>query len=149
MAEHMRAHGIDVRLGVNVDAIVRDEEAPCGACASRGAGNDGGARRSRPTSWSATIGVVPNTGFLAGQRADALARAARSRRTTRCGRPCPDVWAAGDCANVTWADGSRRPEQLWYTARDQGRVAARSMLGDEVAYRRGTWYNSAKFFDLE
>jgi hypothetical protein len=23
------------------------------------------------------------------------------------------------------------------------------MLGDDVAYRRGTWYNSAKFFDLE
>jgi hypothetical protein len=23
------------------------------------------------------------------------------------------------------------------------------MLGDEIAYRRGTWYNSAKFFDLE
>ena len=23
------------------------------------------------------------------------------------------------------------------------------MLGDEVAYRRGSWYNSAKFFDLE
>ena len=23
------------------------------------------------------------------------------------------------------------------------------MLGDEVRYRRGTWYNSAKFFDLE
>jgi NADPH-dependent 2,4-dienoyl-CoA reductase/sulfur reductase-like enzyme len=61
----------------------------------------------------------------------------------------PDVWAAGDCANVTWADGSRRPEQLWYTARDQGRLAARSLLGDEAAYRRGTWYNSAKFFDLE
>jgi hypothetical protein len=61
----------------------------------------------------------------------------------------PDVWAAGDCANVTWVDASRRPEQLWYTARDQGRAAARSMLGDDVAYRRGTWYNSAKFFDLE
>ena len=61
----------------------------------------------------------------------------------------PDVWAAGDCANVTWADGSRRPEQLWYTARDQGRVAGLSMLGDGALYRRGTWYNSAKFFDLE
>jgi len=61
----------------------------------------------------------------------------------------PDVWAAGDCANVTWADGSRRPEQLWYTARDQGRAAAASMLGDAVAYRRGATYNSAKFFDLE
>jgi hypothetical protein len=23
------------------------------------------------------------------------------------------------------------------------------MLGDDVAYRRGTWYNSAKFFDIE
>jgi hypothetical protein len=23
------------------------------------------------------------------------------------------------------------------------------MLGDDVSYRRGTWYNSAKFFDLE
>jgi hypothetical protein len=23
------------------------------------------------------------------------------------------------------------------------------MRGDEVTYRRGTWYNSAKFFDLE
>ena len=60
-----------------------------------------------------------------------------------------DVYAAGDCANVTWADGTRRPEQLWYTARDQGRVAAQAMLGDEVTYRRGTWYNSAKFFDIE
>jgi hypothetical protein len=61
----------------------------------------------------------------------------------------PGVWAAGDCANVTWIDGSRRPEQLWYTARDQGQVAAASMAGDETTYRRGAWYNSAKFFDLE
>jgi hypothetical protein len=28
-------------------------------------------------------------------------------------------------------------------------VAARSILGDTVSYRRGTWYNSAKFFDVE
>jgi hypothetical protein len=50
---------------------------------------------------------------------------------------------------VAWLDGSRRPEQLWYTARDQGRAAAASMQGDDVRYSRGTWYNSAKFFDLE
>ena len=42
----------------------------------------------------------------------------------------PDVGAARDCANVTWANGSRRPEQLRYTARDSvsaghpGRTAA-------------------------
>ena len=55
-------------------------------------------------------------------RASLSRRAAPSRWTTRCDASAPDVWAAGDCANVTWADGSRRPEQLWYTARDQGRV---------------------------
>jgi NADPH-dependent 2,4-dienoyl-CoA reductase/sulfur reductase-like enzyme len=95
-----------------------------------------------------TIGVVPNTAFLEGGEVALAANGAietdDALRTT-----APDVWAAGDCANVTWYDGSRRPEQLWYTARDQGRVAARSMLGDDVAYRRGTFYNSAKFFDIE
>jgi NAD(P)H-nitrite reductase large subunit len=95
-----------------------------------------------------TIGVVPNTGFLAG---GALSLAANGAIETNDAlrASAPDVWAAGDCANVTWGDGSRRPEQLWYTAREQGRLAARSMLGDEVGYRRGTPYNSAKFFDLE
>ena len=95
------------------------------------------------------IGVVPNTGFLAGCGLDALGERRHRGRRRRCARALPGVWAAGDCANVTWIDGSRRPEQLWYTARDQGRVAAASMAGDAAAYRRGTWYNSAKFFDLE
>ena len=35
------------------------------------------------------------------------------------------------------------------TARDQGRTAARGMLGDEAHYARGTWYNSAKLMDIE
>ncbi|HND33237.1 MAG TPA: FAD-dependent oxidoreductase, partial [Myxococcota bacterium] len=61
----------------------------------------------------------------------------------------PGVWAAGDCAKVEWIDGSRRPEQLWYTARDQGRVAGANMGGEERSYRRIHWYNSAKFFDAE
>lgn len=62
---------------------------------------------------------------------------------------CAGIYAAGDCASVEWFDGTRRPEQLWYTARDQGLVAARNMLGDEVCYKRGALYNSAKFFDIE
>src|SRR5207249_9233700 len=75
------------------------------------------------------IGVVPNTGFLAdsGLR---LSKGGAVEVDDALRASAPDVWAAGDCANVTWADGSRRPEQLWYTARDQGRVAAASMLGD-------------------
>jgi NADPH-dependent 2,4-dienoyl-CoA reductase/sulfur reductase-like enzyme len=95
----------------------------------------------------ATIGVVPNTAFLKG--ALDLSKSGAIEVDTSLKTNAPDVWAAGDCANVTWADGSKRPEQLWYTARDQGRVAAASMLGDKVSYARGTWYNSAKFFDIE
>ncbi len=140
VAAHVRGHGVDVRLDAPVSEMARD-----------------GARirlslpgESLPVDHVVgAIGVVPNTGFL---RESGLALADNGAievddalRSTNA----PGVWAAGDCANVTWIDGSRRPEQLWYTARDQGRVAARSMLGDTVAYRRGTWYNSAKFFDIE
>jgi len=141
VSEHMRAHGVDVRLGINVEAILR--------------GPDGRPRAVRvdgselPTDLVATsIGVVPSTAFLAGGPV-ALSKGGAIEVDDALRTGTPDVWAGGDCANVTWADGSRRPEQLWYTARDQGRIAAQSMLGDEVAYRRGTWYNSAKFFDLE
>ena len=141
VAEHMREEGIDVRLGVEVQEILRG---PAGELRGVRFGGE-----EHPADLVLTsIGVVPNTQFLSssglrmgqggGIEVDDALRAS-----------APEVWAAGDCANVTWADGTRRPEQLWYTARDQGRVAAASMLGDEVSYRRGTWYNSAKFFDLE
>jgi NADPH-dependent 2,4-dienoyl-CoA reductase/sulfur reductase-like enzyme len=142
VSEHMRAHGIDVRLGVNLSSIERAES--------------GGARGVRLATGETlaadlvvvSIGVVPNTAFLAGGGL-ALSKGGAVEVDDALRTNLPEVWAAGDCANVTWSDGSRRPEQLWYTARDQGRAAAASMLGDEVRYRRGTWYNSAKFFDLE
>jgi NADPH-dependent 2,4-dienoyl-CoA reductase/sulfur reductase-like enzyme len=142
VTEHMRHHGLDVRFGVNVQEILR--------------GEGGGPRAVRLETGDevpcelvvCAIGVVPHTKFLEGSGI-ALSKGGAVEVDDALKASAPDVYAAGDCANVTWADGSRRPEQLWYTARDQGRVAARAMLGDEVAYRRGTWYNSAKFFDLE
>jgi NADPH-dependent 2,4-dienoyl-CoA reductase/sulfur reductase-like enzyme len=142
VTEHMRDHGIETHLGANVEAIVRAEGGRPRAVRLE-AGQD------LPADLVVSaIGVVPNTDFLAGSPI-ALSKGGAVEVDDALKASVPDVWAAGDCANVTWADGSRRPEQLWYTARDQGRVAARSMLGDDVAYRRGTWYNSAKFFDLE
>jgi NADPH-dependent 2,4-dienoyl-CoA reductase/sulfur reductase-like enzyme len=142
VAEHLRSRGLDVRLGTGVEAVLRRGDGRIRAV--RLAGGDEVAADLVVS----TIGVVPNTSILAGSGLSVAANGAietdDALRTS-----APDVWAAGDCANVTWYDGSRRPEQLWYTARDQGRLAARSMLGDEVAYRRGAWYNSAKFFDME
>ncbi len=148
VATHIRAHGVDVRLGETVSAMVRGGVAggPPPAPGARFTLTVGGAPLE-VDHVVAAIGVVPNTAFLrdAVPLADSGAIEVDDALRTRV----PGVWAAGDCANVTWVDGSRRPEQLWYTARDQGRAAARSMLGDDVTYRRGTWYNSAKFFDIE
>ncbi|HET7293330.1 MAG TPA: NAD(P)/FAD-dependent oxidoreductase, partial [Vicinamibacteria bacterium] len=141
VADHMRERGIDVRLGVNVDEIVRGDD-------GRIRGVKVGPDVIECDLVAAAIGVVPNTAFLRGSGL-ALSRGGAVEVDDALKAGAPDVWAAGDCANVTWADGTRRPEQLWYTARDQGRAAALSMLGDEVRYRRGTWYNSAKFFDIE
>ena len=94
------------------------------------------------------IGVVPNTEWLEGSSIE------RDERggivvDAQLQTSLPDVYAAGDCASVRWFDGSRRPEQLWYTARDQGRVAGRALLGEGDGYARGTWYNSAKLMDIE
>jgi NADPH-dependent 2,4-dienoyl-CoA reductase/sulfur reductase-like enzyme len=143
VAEHLRGHGVDVLLGATVDEVVRD-----GAGRIRGVRLAAGSGEVPADLVVSTIGVEPNTGFLAGSGLT-LAKSGAIETDDALRTSAPDVWAAGDCANVTWLDGSRRPEQLWYTARDQGRLAARSMLGDEVTYKRGTWYNSAKFFDLE
>jgi NADPH-dependent 2,4-dienoyl-CoA reductase/sulfur reductase-like enzyme len=141
VAAHIRHHGLDVRTGTPVDAMERrgdklvlklpNEELPVDLVVG-------------------AIGVVPNTEFLkeSGVALHAQSGAIEVGDDLQS-TSAPDVYAAGDCANVTWPDGSRRPEQIWYTSRDQGRAAARAMLGDEVKYRRGTWYNSAKFFDIE
>jgi 3-phenylpropionate/trans-cinnamate dioxygenase ferredoxin reductase subunit len=141
----MREHGVDVRLEHEVEKLVGDD-----------AGNvvrietDHGAIDADCA--VIAIGVEPNTEWLA-QSADQRAVELDARggivvdaslRTT-----AEDVWAAGDCASVEWFDGTKRPEQLWYTARDQGRVAARALLGDDTRYRRPTWYNSAKLMDVE
>lgn len=63
----------------------------------------------------------------------------------------PDVWAAGDCAQLRTPQPGRRPtEALWYTARAMGEVVARNVLGAIPSpYQPGIWFNSAKFFDIE
>ncbi len=141
VAEHMRHEGVEVRLGGSVEEIARTLEGRIRAVKVDG--------QEIPCDLvAASIGVVPNTAFLKTSGL-ALSQGGAIEADDALRASAAEVWTAGDCANVDWADGSRRPEQLWYTARDQGRVVARSMLGDAVQYRRGTWYNSAKFFDIE
>jgi NADPH-dependent 2,4-dienoyl-CoA reductase/sulfur reductase-like enzyme len=150
VAEHVRAQGVDVRLGAAVQEIARRADGrPSAVLVGPAPGVSGVQAESLAADLVVSaIGVVPRTGFLDGS---GVALAANGGIETDDGlrTSAPDVWAAGDCANVTTPEGSRRVEQLWYTAREQGRVAGRSLLGDPVVYRRSGPFNSAKFFDLE
>jgi NADPH-dependent 2,4-dienoyl-CoA reductase/sulfur reductase-like enzyme len=137
----MREHGVDVHLDEEVRALEGDE-----------AGNVARVVTERSSHEAecvvVAIGVVPNTEWLEGSAIERDAAGGvlvdESQRTH-----APSVFAAGDCASVRWADGTIRPEPLWYTARDQGRVAGRGLVGEHATYARGTWYNSAKLMDIE
>ena len=55
----------------------------------------------------------------------------------------------GDCAEVDSSPAPPFVEQMWYSAKRQGELAALSMLGDSVDYAPPLFYNSAKFFEME
>lgn len=165
IARALREHGVEVHLGAEIDELEGDDD-----------GNITAVRTKQDARMEAdvavvAIGVVPNTDWLT---TTPIERDTTDRRATaprdaaqpggkmlvrdRAGgiivdsglqTSVKDVFAAGDCASVLWFDGQRRPEQLWYTARDQGRTAARRLCGDEASYVRGTFYNSAKLMDIE
>ncbi len=61
----------------------------------------------------------------------------------------PDVYAAGDCAELSLPGRPPLVEQIWYAAKRHGEHAASAMLGDPVAYHPPLFFNSAKFFDIE
>ncbi len=62
----------------------------------------------------------------------------------------PDVYAAGDCAEIVNPDGGRNLiQQVWYTGKMQGEVVGDALAGEKRTYDPGIWFNSAKFFDLE
>lgn len=61
----------------------------------------------------------------------------------------PDIFAAGDCAEIVLDDGKRLLQQVWYTGRFQGEIAAANLLGGSLTHQAGVWFNSAKFIDLE
>jgi len=141
IADRMGHHGVDVHLEHEVEMLEADSDGNVAAVRT----NEG---RYEADCVVIAIGVVPNTSWLAGSAIELDERGGivvdESLTTSAA-----DVFAAGDCASVRWFDGTRRPEQLWYTARDQGRVAGRRLLGDSPRYERGAWYNSAKLMDIE
>jgi len=141
ISERMKDHGVEVHLEHEVQELEADKEGNVSAVRT----NHG---HYETDCVVVAIGVVPNTGWLEGSEIELDERGGIIVDGS-LGTSASEVFAAGDCAAVRWFDGSRRPEQLWYTARDQGRIAGRRLLGDSLQYARGTWYNSAKLMDIE
>jgi phenylglyoxylate dehydrogenase epsilon subunit len=137
----LRAHGVDVRTGVRATGVRADARGVCAVLTDAG--------EIAADLCVVAIGVRPNTDWLEGlvdlHPASRGVLVDSGLRTS-----VPDIWAAGDCAAVPWADGTVRPELLWYTSRDQGRVAGRALTGDRQArYQRGVATNAAKLLDTE
>lgn len=64
----------------------------------------------------------------------------------------PNVYAAGDCAEITNPNPGRRPiEPIWYTGKMMGEVLGYNLINEDkpTPYDPGVWFNSAKFFTIE
>lgn len=94
-----------------------------------------------------TAGVSPNVDFLRNTSLE-IGRGIKVNKYLETN--IPNVYAIGDCAEVTETVPNRRPiEAVWYVGRMMGETVARSLTGKRMAYEPGVWFNSAKFMDIE
>jgi len=142
ISRHIKAHGIDLRLGVNLGEIVDDGKG--NACATI----------VKETSEKIdcdyvglTAGVSPNIAFL---KESELETGRGIKVNEHLQTNIPNVFAIGDCAEQTNPMlGRRGVEAIWYTGRMMGETVAYNVCGKKVAYDPGIWFNSAKFLDIE
>ena len=135
VAAHIRAQGVDLRLGTEV-ASMEGEGKVAGITTTAG-------ETIACQMVGVTIGVEPNVEWLRSVKTPPdLNRGVLTDPAFRTS--LPEVFAAGDVAEVTG-----RIEPLWYAAKRQGEAVARSMMGERVEYAPPAYYNSAKFFHLE
>jgi len=137
----IRHEGLDLRLKTELKEIVNDGNGRVGAVIT----NEGD--RIDCELVGLTAGVSPNTDLVKESDID-TGRGILVDWSFRTN--VPDVFAAGDCAElITEGDQRNVIQQVWYTGKMQGKVAGEVMAGEESTYDPGIWYNSAKFFDLE
>lgn len=138
---HIREHHVDLRLDTELDSILSD-----GANRVRAIRTKSG--EEIPCEFVLlSAGVHPNISVV-------------QHSGIECGRGVkvneyfetnvPNVYAIGDCAEIVPANGGRsRIEPLWYAGRAHGNTVANTIVGQRTLYRPETFFNSAKFFDVE
>ena len=134
-AEH-RAHGVDVRLGIGIEALVGRDRRVAAVRTSDG---------DIPAELVIVgIGIVPAVGALAaagartsnGVEVDALCRTSLA-----------DVFAIGDCAHHAnrFANGTAVRLESVQNAIDQAKTAASVILGNPVPYDACPWFWSNQY----
>jgi NADPH-dependent 2,4-dienoyl-CoA reductase/sulfur reductase-like enzyme len=142
VAEHMRSHGVDVRLSDEIRRIEAD-----------GTGRVKAIHTSRGEilecqTLGICVGVRPNIDRVkAFTDAPALGRGILVDEQLRTS--LPDVYAVGDCAEIKPAEGRSFIEMIWYSAKRQGRHVAGNLFGDGARYSPPIFFNSSKFMDIE
>ncbi|QKG55766.1 FAD-dependent oxidoreductase [Hymenobacter sp. BRD128] len=141
LTAHIRRHGIDLRLATELREVLGDAQGRVRAVLTT-------TGQELPAGWvGLATGVTPN---LALAQAAGLATDRGILVNELLEASVPGVYAAGDCAQHRQpAPGEVAVEQLWYTGRMQGETVAHTLCGQPTPYRRGQWFNSAKFFSLE
>ncbi|SMB81217.1 FAD-dependent pyridine nucleotide-disulphide oxidoreductase [Hymenobacter roseosalivarius DSM 11622] len=134
-------HHVELRLHTEMREVLGDADGRVRAVVTT-------AGEELPCQWvGIATGVAPNLALAkaAGLATDRGILVDEHLRTS-----VPGVYAAGDCAQHREPGPGQVPvEQLWYTGRMQGETVAHTICGQPTPYRRGLWFNSAKFFNLE
>lgn len=140
--EHIRRHGVNVVTGEVVVSVETGSQGEVTAVLT-----EQGTRYECST-LGVSIGVEPAIDWL--RNVSTPPRLGRGIVVNAGFRTSiPGVFAAGDCAEVELAGSSPFVEQIWYSAKRQGRLAARSMLGEPIEYAPPIFFNSSKFFEIE
>lgn len=142
IAEHMtKDHHVDLRLEEELEEVIEGEDGrACAIITKKG-------ERIDCELVGLTAGVHPNVDFLK----DTILEIGRGIKVNKfLETNIPNVYAAGDCAEVQETVPGRRPiEAVWYVGRMMGETLGRTLTGNKMAYEPGVWFNSAKFFDVE
>jgi len=138
---HILEHGIDLRLETELKEILPNEKGEAKAVVT----NKDETIESQFV--GLTAGVHPNIGFVKDTELEVQKGIMVNEYLET---NIEDVYAIGDCAQARNPLPGRRPiEAIWYTGRMMGETVAHIITGNKVSYNPGTWFNSAKFFDIE
>jgi 3-phenylpropionate/trans-cinnamate dioxygenase ferredoxin reductase subunit len=135
-AEH-RAAGVDVRLGVALEALETDAGRVSAVRLASG-------ERLGCSALIVGIGILPSVGPLA---AAGAACGNGVEVDEFCRTSLPYIYAIGDCASHAnaFAGGARIRLESVQNAVDQAKVAAASILGNPVPYAATPWFWSNQF----